>query len=76
MQNWIYKQGLEKGLEKGTEAGQLREARMLLRRVLERRNLPLSAELEARVESCSDLATLRRWFDAAIGAASAAEALA
>ncbi|HLM71157.1 MAG TPA: hypothetical protein VK459_00640 [Polyangiaceae bacterium] len=83
VQNWIYKQGLEKGLEKGiekgiekgTESGQLREARLLLRRVLERRNLPLSAELAARIESCSDLATLRRWFDSAVVAASAAEAL-
>lgn len=83
MQSWVYKQGLEKGLkqgieqgiEQGVEKGQLTGVRLALRRVLDRRGLPLSPELETRIEGCSDFETLSRWLDAAIAAESAAEAL-
>ena len=51
------------------------EARAALRRVLVRRELVLSAEDEARIDACTNLATLRHWLDEATVASSAAEAL-
>lgn len=51
------------------------EARAALRRVLARRGLAVSAELEARIEACGDLPTLGRWLEEAAVATSAAEAL-
>ncbi len=48
------------------------EARMLLR-VLQRRGLVVDAAARARIEGCSDLATLERWADAALGASSVEE---
>jgi hypothetical protein len=53
----------------------LDEARPALRHVLARRGLVTSTEDDARIEACTDLATLRRWHDEAVTAASAAEAL-
>jgi hypothetical protein len=54
---------------------QLREARWTLRRVLVLRGLATSAEDEARIDACTELATLHRWHGKAITAATAAEAL-
>lgn len=56
--------------------GQLIGARAGLRRVLARRGLALTSMLEAQIDRCSDLATLERWLDQAVTAASAEEALA
>ena len=56
-------------------AARVDEARSALRRVLARRKLALSAEEEARIDACTDLATLERWHDQAVEAPSAAEAL-
>lgn len=67
--------GLEQGIEQGIEQGRLAEARAALRRVLARRQLALSPGDEARIEECSELATLERWLDQAVTAASASEAL-
>jgi len=47
----------------------------VLRRVLALRNLGISADGEARIDACMDLATLQRWLDRAVLAASADEAL-
>jgi len=58
-----------------TAEGRVTEARSALRRVLSHRKLALSAEEQARIEACSDLATLERWFEKAMDASSAAEAL-
>ncbi|WP_437670456.1 hypothetical protein [Sorangium sp. So ce131] len=63
-------------IEKGIEQGQLAEARAGLRRVLARRGLALSTELEAQIDACSDLVTLHRWHDRAVIAPSAEDALA
>jgi hypothetical protein len=63
------------GLEAGRVAGALAEARRAVGRVLSRRGLPVSAEQQARLDGCEDLATLERWHDQAITAASATEAL-
>jgi hypothetical protein len=57
------------------EQGRLIARREVLRRVLACRRLALSAEEEARIEACTDAATLERWFDQAVTAASTAEAL-
>jgi len=57
------------------EKGRLELARSALRRVLAVRKLVLSAEGERRIDACTDLATLSRWLEQAVLAASAAEAL-
>lgn len=62
--------------EKIRERGRSEEARKALRRVLARRNLPVSPQQEARIDACTDLAVLERWHEQAITAASADEALA
>jgi hypothetical protein len=69
------KQGLKKGLKKGVDKGRLIEARTALRRVLALRKLPLSVEDGARIEACTDIATLERWHDQAVVASSVADAL-
>ena len=55
--------------------GRLAEARAILRRVLARRGLELSADDETRIDACTTLATLEHWIDEAVVASSAAEAL-
>jgi predicted transposase YdaD len=67
--------GLEAGRVAGLEAGALREARRAVGRVLSRRGLAVSAEQQAKLDTCEDLATLERWHDQAITAPSADEAL-
>jgi hypothetical protein len=57
------------------EKGRLTEARAALRRVLARRQLAPSRDDDARIEACTDLATLERWLDLAVTAASASDAL-
>jgi hypothetical protein len=67
---------IEKGIEKGLLEGRLTEARSALRRVLVLRQLTPSQDDDARIEMCTDLATLKRWLDQAVAAASVADALA
>jgi hypothetical protein len=62
-------------IEWGIERGQVTGARAALRTVLARRGLPLSVALEARLDACSDLATLDRWLGLAVTAMSAEDAL-
>jgi hypothetical protein len=66
------KEGL---IEQGIEKGRLDEARAALRCVLASRQLAVSAADDARIEACSDVATLKRWLEKAITVASASEAL-
>ena len=63
------------GEDRGYERGRLEEERATLRRVLALRKLTLKADGEARIDACADLATLQRWLDQAVLAASADEAL-
>ncbi len=63
------------GEDRGYERGRTEEERATLRRVLALRKLGLKAEGEARIDACADLATLQRWLDQAVLAASADEAL-
>jgi hypothetical protein len=62
-------------IEKGQLQGQLTASRAALRRVLARRQLTPSKDEDARIEACCDLATLERWIDRAVTAASVADAL-
>jgi hypothetical protein len=69
-------QGLEKGREEGQREGQMIHARSMLRRALIRRQLAPSKADDARIEACTDLATLERWLDRVATAVSASDALA
>ncbi len=62
-------------IDKGALEGRLTEARAALRRVLARRQLMPSKADDARIEACTDLATLERWLDLAVTAVSVADAL-
>ncbi|MEP7124365.1 MAG: hypothetical protein ABJE95_25785 [Byssovorax sp.] len=61
--------------EDGVIEGRLVEARQGLLRILAHRKLIAGREDTARIEACTDIATLQRWLDQAIDAASASEAL-
>jgi hypothetical protein len=63
-------------VEEGRQEGRLLEVRAALHRVLTCRQLPPNGDEDARIEACTDLATLRRWLIRAVAAASVAEALA
>ena len=55
--------------------GELKGQRAALRRVLARRKLTLIDDDHARIEACTDLATLEHWLDLAVTAASTSDAL-
>ncbi len=71
----VRQQLVEEGVEQGVEQGRLAAERAAVRRVLTRRGLALGPEDEARIEACEDTATLERWLDQAVTAATVAEAL-
>jgi hypothetical protein len=78
----LVKFGEDRGYERGRLEEQrasldrrLEEARVTLRRVLALRKLGLTADGEARIDMCTDFATLQRWLDQAVLAATADEAL-
>jgi hypothetical protein len=74
LKNLLQRRGYE-DLEAVREEGRLGAERAALRRVLSRRKLALTPPIEARIDACTDRATLERWLDAAVDAASAAEAV-
>jgi hypothetical protein len=61
--------------EEMIEEGRREGVRANLRRVLGQREIVLAPEDEARINACTDSATLRRWFERAVDAESAAEVL-
>ena len=69
------REGKAEGRREGEKKGRVVEARNAVRRVLARRALPVDAGHAARIDACADLATLERWLDQAVAAASTAEAL-
>jgi hypothetical protein len=71
----IWNELIEEGIEKGIETGRLKEVRAMLRRVLAARRLALGADDEARIEACTELLVVKRWFDQALVATTTAEAL-
>ena len=74
-QQQLIDKGIEKGLLEGRLEGRLTEARAALRRVLACRQLTPSKDDDARIEACTDLATLERWLDRAVTALSVSDAL-
>jgi hypothetical protein len=62
-------------IEKGLLEGRLTATRASLRRVLARRQLTPSKDDDARIDACTDLATLERWLDRAITAVSVSDVL-
>ena len=57
------------------QEGRLAATRASLRRVLAGRQLMPSQDDDARIDACTDLATLERWHDRAITAASVSDVL-
>ena len=62
-------------IDKGLLEGRLTATRASLRRVFARRQLTPSKDESARIEACTDLATLERWHDRAVTAVSVSDAL-
>jgi hypothetical protein len=65
----------QQGQQEGRLEGLLTGTRDSLRRVLAGRQLTPSKDDDARIEACTDLATLERWLDRAITAASVSDVL-
>ncbi|HWO21617.1 MAG TPA: hypothetical protein VNO30_22765 [Kofleriaceae bacterium] len=57
------------------DKGELKQARAALHRVLVHRQLTPSNDEDARIEACTDLATLERWNEQAFTAVSVSDAL-
>jgi hypothetical protein len=66
---------IDTGIEKGLLEGRLTATRASLRRVLAGRQLTPSKDDDARIDACSDLATLERWLDRAVTAVSVSDVL-
>src|SRR3954468_16522271 len=67
---------LQEDRQEARQEGRLTEARAALRRVLALRQLAPSKDDDARIEACAELATLERWLDQAVTAATISDALA
>ena len=59
-----------KGRDKGVVEGRAAEARSLLRKVLALRSLPVTPDVQARIDGESDVASLEMWLEAAVTAGS------
>ncbi|WP_309890477.1 Rpn family recombination-promoting nuclease/putative transposase [Archangium sp.] len=68
-------EGREEGLKQGLERGRLHGQAEAVLRLLAARGLHVDSEARQRILSCSDMATLDRWFDRALDAASLSEVL-
>jgi hypothetical protein len=66
---------IDTGIEKGLLEGRLTATRASLRRVLARRLLAPSKDDDARIDACTDPATLERWLDRTITAVSISDVL-
>ena len=69
-------EGKTKGLAEGELEGELEATREALHRLLLRAGLTVTDDDRTRILACTDLATLDRWLDNALGAASTAAVLA
>lgn len=68
-------QGLAKGLEEGLAKGAMRGRAEFLVRLLAARDIPVDEKDRWRILTCTDMATLDRWFDNALKATSLSEVL-
>ncbi len=66
-----FTQGEAKGKAEGEAKGEARGKAQAILRVLDRRGVVLALDQRERILACSDVATLDRWLDAAVTAASA-----
>ena len=60
--------GLEEGLARGREEGVTRGRAESILRILAARGVPVGEEARQRILTCTDTATLDRWFDKALNA--------
>jgi predicted transposase YdaD len=69
-------EGLEKGLEQGLEQGRLRGRAEAVLQLLTARGIPIDEASRQHILSCSEMATLDRWFARSLHASSLSEVLA
>jgi predicted transposase/invertase (TIGR01784 family) len=65
----------QEGKEEGAAEGEIKGKRDALLRLLARAGIALAANDRARIQGCSDTATLDRWLDNVLGAKTAADVL-
>jgi hypothetical protein len=68
-------EGIREGKLEGIREGELKGKRDALLRLLTRAGIALSEDDRARIEACTDAATLDRWVDNVLGAKNAADVL-
>ena len=66
---------IDRGKLEGKLEGEIKGTRGALLRLVARAGITLSEEERARVDACTDLATLDRWVDNVLGAKTAADVL-
>ncbi len=71
----LIEQGREEGLQQGLQQGLTRGRAEDVLRILAARGLQADESARQRILSCSDLATLDRWFDRALHASSLSDVL-
>ncbi|WP_438000132.1 hypothetical protein WMF26_09910 [Sorangium sp. So ce185] len=67
--------GMREGKLEGIREGELKGKRDTLLRLLARAGMALTEDEGARIQACTDVATLDRWIDNVLGAKTAAEVL-
>ncbi|MGK4003894.1 hypothetical protein WMF31_14775 [Sorangium sp. So ce1036] len=68
-------EGMREGKLEGMREGELKGRRETLLRLLARSGIVLAENESARIQACSDIATLDRWIDNVLGAKTATEVL-
>ena len=71
----LIEQGLQQGLARGREEGLTRARAEYILRTLTTRGVQLDEAARQRILSCSDVATLDRWFDRSLTASSLSDVL-
>jgi len=71
---WV--EGKAEGLAEGEAKGEVKAKRETLHRLLLRAGLAVTDDDRARIQACTDPATLDRWLDNVLGAGSTADVLA
>ncbi|MGK4007590.1 hypothetical protein WMF31_33525 [Sorangium sp. So ce1036] len=69
------REGMREGKLEGMREGELKGKKETLLRLLARAGIVLAENESARVQACSDIATLDRWIDNVLGAKTASEVL-
>ena len=70
-----HQEGVEEGHRSGLAEGELKGRRDALLRLLARAGISLTEDERARIQACTDVATLDQGFDNVIGAKKAADVL-